>query len=188
MKTFDINRIICVVIASFSVLFTLMLINPNIAYSASMVYVSMGIKGSSQEALHLNWIEASSFSMGVSDNYSGSSGTLNKPTFQPVTITKQYDMASPTIAYNCATAKSIKQVVIEIDQFNVGKLYTPIHIELDNALISSVNSTLTEGASPSLMEVVSLTYSKICWMYTPLKQDGTTDTPVTSCFDLTAAK
>ncbi len=149
--------------------------------AGDVVYVWIeSIPGPSMDINHLHWIEVSSFSIGVShDSSNPSTGQpLRKPVFGPLKVIKSYDMASPKIALRAAFGTNIPMACVEVDQ-NVGEISTNvIHVTLEYVSVSSVDTTITEGTNPTLMEVVSLTYGIICWQYTPVSPDGTPGSPI----------
>jgi type VI secretion system secreted protein Hcp len=155
--------------------------------AASELFVNIdGINGSSTAQGHVNWIEATSFSMGVTNTRDTlTEGSVSKPSFQPLTITKPYDVASPQIAYVCAKGSIIPSVILEIEKTGAaGQPYVFVHVQLSNVVLSSVSSTLAEGSGLSLVEVLNLTYSKICWTYDSQDTSSGALTPHTACWNL----
>ena len=83
------------------------LILPGVSSSApDVVYLYIdGIRGPSQDERHMRWIEASSFSLGLTGGTGGPGGS--KPVFGPLRVVKPFDMASPQIALNAARGMRI---------------------------------------------------------------------------------
>ena len=101
MNTLRLKRIIHGVAVLLIIVGASILIHPGVSSSApDVVYVYIeGIRGPSQDANHVGWIEASSFSMVLTG---ASTHPATKPVFGPLRVVKPYDMASPKIALTAA--------------------------------------------------------------------------------------
>jgi type VI secretion system secreted protein Hcp len=74
-----------------------------------------GIDGESQDALHLNEIDITSWTWQISQNstmMSGSGGGAGKATVADITLTHNTDRSSPNLARYCFTGKHITQAVL----------------------------------------------------------------------------
>jgi type VI secretion system secreted protein Hcp len=179
------------------IFFTLLLsllIFPGLTFSqdyeggnSSAIYVRIeGITGPSLEINHQNWIEAYSFSMGVTDpgaQVGGTTAGRTRPVLKPVTIVKPFDRASPQIALDAATGIHIPNVCIEVTTPTGNDSVSPIKVGLQDVQIASVDSTVAEGQYSRLKEVVTLSYKKIFWQYSLMKADGSPDATIITGWD-----
>lgn len=143
-----------------------------------------GIQGESSDAKHKDHISIESFSWGLSNSGSQTSGGgAGKATFKEFTVTKKTDKSSPKLMLACATGQHIPKAVFTVrraptagapdnDDYYV--------ITLENVLVSSHSSSgNTTDQAP--VESLSLNFTKIEFKYVP--QDSSA--PVVESFDTT---
>jgi type VI secretion system secreted protein Hcp len=194
MKTLTLKRSIRGSTVLLFTLFFCALLFPNLTFSQdyeggsrSAIYIRIaGIVGPGTEINHPGWIEAYSFSMGVTDPGAqvGGTGTGRaRPILKPVTIVKPFDMASPQIALDAATGIHIPNVCIEVTTPVGENSVSPIKVGLKDVQIASVDSTIAEGQFSRLKEVVTLSYKIIYWQYSPQKPDGSFDSTIITGWD-----
>lgn len=137
------------------------------------------IKGEATDDKHKEWIEVESFSQGVSQPYSGASGTGGRAAaradFTSLNVLKFVDTASPDLNIYCASGKHIAKVELEICQ-ETGEKVCYLKYEMEDVIVSSVQ--ISGGGSSRATESVSFTFGKIAWTYTAVKQDGSAGTKV----------
>lgn len=144
-----------------------------------------GIKGESSDAKHKDEIQIESFSWGVSNAGSQTSGGggAGKATFKEFTVTKKTDRSSPPLMLSCATGVHFPKVEIKLrrtptpgapdnDDYYV--------VTLQDVVVSSLDSS-GNTADVAPVETLSLNFTKIEWKYLP--QDGSA--PVVVNFDTT---
>lgn len=149
-----------------------------------------GIDGESTDDKHKKWIEIDHYSCGVSQPVSGASRTGGRTggraDFQPFTIVKTVDAATPDLHIHCSNGKHIKKVEMECclatEDKHVFMKYT-----LEDVIISSISAGGTvHDVRPS--ETVTFAYGKIKWEYTPIDQTGKPSAAVSRNWDLEANK
>lgn len=86
---------------------------------------------------------------------------------KPLTVTKPIDKASPLLMINLITNAHLREVKIPFYHKHQGETVKYFEITLENAVISSIN-TSTTAAGP--LEEVSFVYEEITW--TAFGQDG----------------
>ncbi len=137
-----------------------------------------GIKGESQDAGHLGWIECESVTWSVVQPKSATASTAGGHTagradLTDITFTKVADLSSPILLQMCAGGKTFPRAKLEFQRADDGS--APIkyyEIELENVLIAHVTPTVTGGGI--MTESVGLKFSKVRWKYTQQKIGGGT--------------
>lgn len=131
-----------------------------------------GIKGESQDSKHKEEIEITSFSFGVHQLGSASSGGgagTGKASFDDLHVSKRADKATPIFMQKSATGEHIKNAVLTVRKAGKDQqeYYT---IKMTDLIVSGVTNLGTDGEVPS--EQVSLNFSTIEFTYKEQKQDG----------------
>jgi len=147
-----------------------------------------GIDGESTDDRHKGEIEIQSFSWGVSNAgsmSSGSGGGAGKASFQDMHFTRRLDKASPKLALACATGQHIPSAVLVCRKSGSdGKPVEYYTITLTDLLISSVATGGSSGGTDLPTESFSLNFAKIEWAYLPVGPDGLPEEPVRTEHDL----
>ncbi len=76
-----------------------------------------GITGESTDSQHKGWFQIESFSFGLAQTgtqSSGSGGGAGKVTFNPFSITRKTDAASPNLFLHCATGEHIRTGTLQV--------------------------------------------------------------------------
>ncbi len=145
-----------------------------------------GIDGESTETGHVGEIDAVSFKAGVFDptiNTVAGAGA-SRARFNPITVFKVVDKASPLLFLACANGKVFKTVTLSITHLFNEVPVTFFKIVLTDAIISSINVEGNENdTGDSVMEPVTLSYSKIQWSFITKNGDGIS-VPVIGGWDL----
>ena len=132
-----------------------------------------GVKGESQDSTHKHEIEIDSFSWGVTNIGTASSGSglgAGKAVFQDFTVTKSADSASPVLFEKCAVGEHIKSAILTIRKSG-GKKLEYYKIKFTDLLVSSF-SNAGSGENSVPVESVTLNYTEIKLHYTEQQQDG----------------
>jgi type VI secretion system secreted protein Hcp len=156
------------------------------ARAEDKTYVQIpGIPGESTDAAHGTWIDAYGLDWNVTVPTSG--GGTGVPAFNPVSILKGTDKASPLLLNATALSTTLNPVVIEVCR-QTAPQQCYFKVELSNSKLTrldlSGSSCVGTGAcTPTQTESVSFNYTRIKWTYTPFT-GGTPGTPVARCWDL----
>ncbi len=147
-----------------------------------------GIKGESSDHKHKDTIEIESFSWGVSNAgsfSSGGGGGAGKASFQDLHFTTSVGKASPLLAKACATGQHIKKATLFVRK--AGKEQQEYYtVKLEDVLVSSYQGGGhgSGGGSSIPTDQFSLNFTKIQFDYKPQKPDGTLDSAVTMKFNV----
>jgi type VI secretion system secreted protein Hcp len=156
---------------------------------ATEIFAKIGdIKGESVDAKHKDEIEVLSFSWGVTNSGSTSSGGgsgAGKPTFQDLSIVHGIDKATPALLKACATGVHIKDATITHRKAGKGQQEYLI-IKLNDVTITAVSHAGAEDQPYA--ESVSLKFAKVDLEYKPQRPDGSLDEGQHFKFDLKANK
>jgi type VI secretion system secreted protein Hcp len=156
---------------------------------AADIFAKLGdIKGESLDAKHKDEIEVLSFSWGVSNTASPSSGTgagAGKATFQDLTIVHNIDKASPGLLKACATGVHLKEATITHRKAGKGQQEFLI-VKMNDIIITGVTHGGQAGQPYS--ETVNLAFAKVALEYKPQKADGSLDAGIHFKYDLKANK
>lgn len=131
-----------------------------------------GVVGESSDSKHVDWIDLSSFSFGVSNLPTLSPDGLKPGTSVATTFTfhKSLDKSSPAIFLACAQGLLFKSMILEVA--STGGTSTVFYrITLSGVVISSLK-TGTAAADTKPSEEVIVAYSQIRIEYSYQKPDG----------------
>lgn len=127
-----------------------------------------GIKGESTSAQGKDQIEILSFNHGVSmpltSGPSNTSRASGRAVHQDFTITKYFDIASPTLHLKCSAGEDIKSIKIHI--WKADAAANPIEYityTMESCIVTSVSVGGGSGDQP--IETVTFNYKKITWDY-----------------------
>jgi type VI secretion system secreted protein Hcp len=183
------KRLISVLLAVLTVS-SFNLLTANNAEAATTIFVRIeGVRGDSTDDRHREWVEATSYSQGVTAigaTRLASGGTIQRPEFSDITITKFLDSSSPVLTRLCAQGAHIRGVVIEFVNPGMDKLLVQ-RITLDDVMVSSVKMGGPAGQPPT--ETVAFKFARIRQEYfIPKRADGSGGGTIRAGFDLTANK
>jgi len=153
------------------------------------IFAKIGdIKGESIDSKHKDEIEVLSFSWGVANpasHTSGSGAGTGKATFQDLSIVHKIDKATPSLLTACATGEHIKEATVTHRKEGKGQQEFLI-VKLNDVLVTSVvHGGDTSGPAS---ETVSLAFAKVDLEYRPQKADGSLDAGIHFKYDLKANK
>jgi len=156
---------------------------------ASDIFAKIGdIKGESLDAKHKDEIEVLSFSWGVSNPAtpsSGSGGGSGKATFHDLSIVHNIDKASPLLLQACATGAHLKEATITHRKAGKGQQEYLI-VKMNDVIITGVSHGGSTGNLSS--ENISLAFAKVDFEYRAQKPDGSLEPGIHFKFDLKANK
>lgn len=133
-----------------------------------------GIQGESKDDKYKDWIEITSFSLGVVQPTSATAsssggGSSERANFHDLMIIKEIDKASPKLNLYCAAGNHIKEVILDLCRAGGEKLKY-MQYKLSNVIISSI---ITNGTHGIPTETLHFNYGKIEWTYTQQRRsDG----------------
>jgi len=139
------------------------------------------IKGECTDAAHVDWMELSSYSHGVSQPVSGVSFTGGmtggRADFQDMTFVKTLDKATPLLNIACCKGTHIPTITLELC-LATGDKHVFTRYILTDAVITSVSAGgVSAGQEVKPLETVTVAYSKIKWEYTPIDATGSPGSP-----------
>ncbi len=151
-----------------------------------------GIPGESTDDAHTDWMELLSYSQGLSQAVSGTSGTGGRTggraDFQHFSITKEIDSGSPDLAIYCASGKHIPKIEIELCLATENK-HVFMKYVMEDVIVSSVFQKAGNGSEENRpTEMVTFAYGKLVWEYTPVDQMGVTGAASTRTWNLETNK
>jgi type VI secretion system secreted protein Hcp len=126
------------------------------------------IPGESTDQKHKDWIEAFSFSHGLTQQGSGviashGARTAGKVDHHDFVITKKLDCATPKLNLHCCSGKHIGTAIVEICR-STGNKEVLYKFTLEKCVVSSINIGGGQGQE-SPVETVGFSYAKIKWEY-----------------------
>jgi type VI secretion system secreted protein Hcp len=131
-----------------------------------------GIKGESLDAKHKDEISIESFSWGLSQTgtfSSGSGGGAGKVSVQDITFSKRLDKASPELTLACCNGKHIKEGLVTVRKAGEKPLEY-LKIKLNDILVSSVSTG--GGGGDVVQETLTLNFAKFQVEYQEQAPDG----------------
>jgi len=146
---------------------------PAVSMAAVRMFVLIsGIPGESQDLRHKDWIEGMGYGEGILVPVSSSGGgVIGRPEVAPIKIMKFLDRASPKLRDYLVDGRVIKSVRIEF--WTDGEVSNIIsRIELFEARIVEVSTTLANGSPDRPQELVAFDFPRIRWTYWWYKPDG----------------
>jgi type VI secretion system secreted protein Hcp len=133
--------------------------------------------GGSTDNKYKDWIEATSFSHGMSKATDigslapgrGQAGGVHMGDF---TFSKVVGKDSPKIRQDCCAGRYIKKVEVELCETTAGEHHPYETFILEKVLISSVHyGGPVDDMSGRAQETITLTFGQITWAYTPVDDD-----------------
>jgi type VI secretion system secreted protein Hcp len=129
-----------------------------------------GIKGSSTDDRHKEWIEVASLSQSLQADKRHPQCTL--------TVLKGLDNAGPLLWAAAVAGQVFGQ--IQIDVRSGGERSDVFYqVKLQNATVTSISTSISSG---TFGEVITLGAGSVQLLFFPQKADGSLDTPITSSF------
>jgi type VI secretion system secreted protein Hcp len=163
------------------------------AESAHEIHLDLAsVQGESASSAHLNEIEISSFSWGVSNSpVNTASGAIKggKVSMTEVTVTKPFDKASVQLLKASATGQIFKTAKITWSKSTGGKKPEDfITITLIGVLVSSVQQTSERGGEGMGTETVTLSFDSVTVDYKVQGKDGLLTSAGSMFYDLAKGK
>lgn len=158
---------------------------------ASDTYIKFdGVEGESLQADHKTWVEVLSWSWGVSATTTvakvGGGTAVGKPVPNDITITHQYDKASPVLAKKIVTGTHFPTVTLSACK-TVGegqKEY--LSITMKSVYITSVS--MSGGSDGAVLENVTMVFNNIDFAYKPQDAKGALGADIKFGWDVSSGK
>ena len=141
-----------------------------------------GIPGESRDVKYKESIEIQSFSWGMSPV-----ADETKLAVSDFSLAKQVDKASPTLMIHCARKTPVENASLHVRQAGDNGGFEFLTYELTRVYVSSYQQGGSSGDTVPVEEF-SLNYEQIKQTYTPQKDDGSADKPVSYTFDVKEAE
>src|ERR1043165_2746893 len=128
-----------------------------------------GIKGESADEKHKGEIDILSYSWGVEQtgtSSTGGGGGAGKGHFKYLSIVKKTDASSPLLLLNCATGSHIKEANLVVRKAG-GTQLEYLKIKLTDVLISGLRPEGSHSGDQIPLEEVSLNFAKVEMSYQP---------------------
>lgn len=135
-----------------------------------------GIKGESADAIHADWIEIVSLSLGVKQPKSATASTAGGHTAERcehkgIALSKLTDLASPILMQMCSAGRTFSKARIDVMRADgSGKPIKYYDLELTNVIIASIDQIMHPGHG--MCENLTLKYARVRWRYTQQKISG----------------
>src|SRR3984957_15309882 len=145
------------------------------------------IKGESLDDKHKDEIDVLSYSWGVTNAgsmSSGGGGGEGKASFHDLTFTHNIDKDSPVLLQSCATGVHLKEGTITHRKAGKGQQEFLV-VKMNDIIITGVTHGSGDG---SHSENVSIQFAKVAWEYKPQKADGSLDAGVSFKYDIKGQK
>ncbi len=150
-----------------------------------------GIKGESSDKKHKDSIEILSYSWGVSNagsRSSGGGGGSGKAVFQDLHMTTRVNKASPLLFKRAATGQHIKKATLFVRKSGGDQQDDYMTIKLSDILVTSYKTAPDEDFDEVPTDQISLSYSKIEFDYKPQLSSGALGAPIHGGWDLKTNK
>jgi type VI secretion system secreted protein Hcp len=145
---------------------------------ATSIYLQANpLKGQVTDDAHVDWIEISRFSFGVSQPTSSPGGTLGnqaRADFHVFSVSKPTCTASIDLFQYCAKGTEIAKMELDVCQASDKKICY-WKFEFEHVTVQSIG--IDGGDSDRPMESVTFSYNLVKYTYTPIK-DGAAGTAV----------
>lgn len=154
---------------------------------ASNMFFRIGeIKGESHDSRHKDEIEVVSWAWGLThpaNPSSGGGGPTARASFHDIRFTHLIDRASPSLMLACASAQHFRDARLTVRQPGTTTPEEYLLLSLADVVVTSVQNSGTEAAG-SLLEEVSLNFSRIDYEYRRQGPDGKLEEGVHFKWDL----
>jgi type VI secretion system secreted protein Hcp len=151
-------------------------------------YMKLGdIKGEATDSDHKDWIIIDSFSWGLSQTGSTTTGGgTGKVSMQDLSFTKKVDKSSPLLMLRCAKGERLPEGLVSYTKQTERGPVVFLKLRFSDLLISGYKFHGNSDALPT--DQLSLNFTKIEMTYIPVDAKGEPGEPVTAEVDLSPAE
>lgn len=142
--------------------------------AADMFLKIEGIQGESKDKVHADEIDVFAWSWGTTNSgslHAGGTGTLGKPRFADLSLTKYVDRSTPNLVQKLATGEHYPEASLVVRSTGADPVEY-IKITLKDVLVSSLSIGGT-GGEDRLKEDITLNFAQIKLTYTPFTTGNT---------------
>ena len=161
----------------------------------SDAYIQLdGIKGQASDDAHKDWIEIIAYDqtleLPIQNAQAGSGGreAVGRVQCGDLVITKQMCIASPDLAFHCASGKPISKAELHLVAAAGTKRIVYLKVTLTEVFISKYVVAMKDPKTNRPTEDVSLNYGTIKWEYTKIDEKGGAGSPFIKGWNRTANK
>jgi type VI secretion system secreted protein Hcp len=140
-----------------------------------------GIPGESRDDKHKDWIDVLSWSWGETHPgapATGSGAGAGKVHFQDLAFTTRVSKASPALFLACASGQHIKEAKLVARKAASKGAQEYLTWTFSDLLVSSYE-TQGSGGDDTVLDAITLNFSKAVVSYKGQKADGSLDAPIT---------
>jgi type VI secretion system secreted protein Hcp len=133
-----------------------------------------GIKGESFDSKHKDEIDVLSWSWGMTQmgtSHTGSGSGTSKVSVADLHINKLVDKATPALTLHCCNGKHIKKGTLTVRKAGEHPVEYLV-IDLEDIIVSSVQTTGTNHSGDLVQESISLNFAKFKSTYKQQNADG----------------
>jgi type VI secretion system secreted protein Hcp len=144
-----------------------------------------GVEGESRDAKHKGWIDVMSWSWGEVNpsEPAGSGAGAGKVQMQDLHFMTHMSKASPKLFLACASGQHMKEARLVAVQ--AGAMQQEfLSWTFSDVLVSSYQTSASEGGDTLPMDSISLNFSKVRVEYKSQKADGSLDKAITAGWDV----
>ena len=160
----------------------------SLAYSAVDILLKIdGLEGESAISGHEGEIDILSWSWNVSNTgtmHIGGGGGAGKAIVGDLSVTKYIDKSSTHLILASLLGTQFKEAILIVSKAGENPLEY-LKITMSPVIVTNVSSG-GSGGDDRLTESVTLNFAKVCYAYTPQKEDGTGDAEISRCFNIEA--
>jgi len=146
------------------------------AYDAFLKIKTPDVAGESTDTTHKGEIELYSFSVGAMNPTTIGSGTTGagagKISFQPFSITKKTDKASPVLFQNLASGQPYGQALVTLRKAGGTSQVEYLKYTFTNVYVESIQWSGSTGGDDAPIESASFVFGQIQIDYQPQGDDG----------------
>lgn len=158
-----------------SLLISSLLIVSAPTYAAVDMFLQIeGVNGESKDSEYTGSMDILAWSEGLAIPVTydtGGGGSVGKANAQSISITKFIDSASPELRFNLVRGELMPTASIIVRKSTAADSYEMFRIDLTDVRLDSVSASAASGDDRPT-ENISLFFTKIRWIYTPVDQTG----------------
>lgn len=140
------------------------------------LFLSNNIKGESQDANHLDWIDLQSWQWGMMQSgttHEGGGAGGGKVDVNDITVSKYVDKSSHDLINRCCSGEHITSGILKVLKAGGAAPVEYLKIDFEDIIISSYNTGGMKDGLDRVSETLTLNFRRFQVTYTFQQQDGT---------------